>query len=105
LGTYATALDWLKILNPTGEVLSRNAVAESFTKIDTNLVPYFDDLTDRLDFGDTPYRDLNFKSRFVQFMKGSKFGYLQPTQRGIAHSYCEEGHQCSCMMPSFLILY
>ena len=69
----------LKILNPSGVVLDRNAVAESFTKNDTNLVRYFDDQSDSLDFGDTSYRALNFKPQFVQYMKGFKFVYLQPT--------------------------
>lgn len=69
----------LKILNPTGVVLSRNAVADSYTKNDTNLVRYFDGLTDRLEFGETPYGALNFKPQFLQYMKGFKFVYLQPT--------------------------
>lgn len=68
----------LRILNPTGVGLTRNAVAETFTKNDTNLVRYFDDGTDHLEFGDTPYRALNFKPQFVQYMTGFKFVYLQP---------------------------
>jgi len=68
----------LKILNPTGVLLARNAVAESFTRNDVNLVRYFDPATDKLEFGDTPYASLGFEPHFVQYMRGFKFVYLEP---------------------------
>ena len=68
----------LKILNPTGVLLSRNAVADSFTKNDLNLVRYFDPASDKLEFGDTPYASLGFRPQFVQYMRGFKFVYLEP---------------------------
>ncbi len=68
----------LKILNPTGVLLPRNDVAESFTKNDVNLVRYFDPSTDELVFGDTQYASLGFKPQFVQYMRGFKFVYLEP---------------------------
>src|SRR5215471_9815310 len=68
----------LQILNPTGVSLPRNAVAESFTKNDTNLVRYFDPSSDELSFGSTPYGSLDFKPQFVQYMTGFKFVYLEP---------------------------
>jgi len=68
----------LKILNPTGVSLPRNAVAESFTKNSVNLVRYFDPSTDELSFGATPYSSLGFSPQFVQYMRGFKFVYLEP---------------------------
>jgi len=68
----------LQILNPTGVSLPRNAVAESFTKNDLNLVRYFDPSTDELSIGSTPYAWLGFKPQFVQYMTGFKFVYLEP---------------------------
>jgi hypothetical protein len=68
----------LQILNPTGVLLPRNAVAESFTKNDVNLVRYFDPSNDELVFGDTQYASLGFKPEFLQYMRGFKFVYLEP---------------------------
>ncbi len=68
----------LQILNPKGVILTRNAVAETFSRNDTNLVHYFDGQSARLEFGDTSYRDLDFKPQFAQYMKGFKFVYLPP---------------------------
>lgn len=68
----------LQILNPTGILLTRNAVAETFTKNDINLVRHFNELTDNLEFGDTPYSRLDFNPQFAQYMKGFKFVYLPP---------------------------
>lgn len=71
---------WLKVevLNPVGVVLDRNAVAESYTKNDTVNIRFFDPRADTLTFGDTPYRALQFKPHFVQYMDGFKFVYLNP---------------------------
>ncbi|HZQ69357.1 MAG TPA: hypothetical protein VFA68_12625 [Terriglobales bacterium] len=68
----------LRILNPTGVMLPRNAVTESYTKNDVNLVRYFDPSNDELVFGDTQYALLGFTPQFVQHMKGFKFVYLEP---------------------------
>jgi hypothetical protein len=68
----------LRILNPTGVLLDRNAVAQSFTKNDVNLVRYFDPSKDELIFGDTQYASLGFTPQFVQYMRGFKFVYLEP---------------------------
>jgi len=71
---------WIKlaILNPTGVLLSTNEVAESYTKNQKNLVRYFDEGKDRLEFGDTPYARLGFEPQFVQDMEGFRFVYLNP---------------------------
>jgi len=69
----------LQILNPVGLWLDRNAVAETFTKNNINLVRYFDELTDHLQFGDTAYGQLGLKPQFVQYMEGFKFVYLHPS--------------------------
>jgi len=68
----------LQILNPTGVSLPRNAVAESFTKNNVNLVRYFDPSTDELSFGGTAYASLGFKPQFIQYMTGFRFVYLEP---------------------------
>jgi hypothetical protein len=70
----------LQILNPTGVSLPRNAVAQSFTKNDMNLVRYLDPSADELTFGDTPYASLGFEPTFAQYMTGFKFVYLQPIE-------------------------
>jgi hypothetical protein len=69
----------LRILNPTGIGLNRNAVAETFTKNKTNAVRYFFCNTrDTLKFGETTYGLANFKPEFVQYLTGFKFVYLMP---------------------------
>jgi hypothetical protein len=68
----------LRIVNPTGIGLNRNAVAETFTKNQTYTVRYFSNATDKLEFGETAYGRVNFKPEFVQYMTGFKFVYLMP---------------------------
>jgi hypothetical protein len=68
----------LRILNPTGVVLDRNAVADSFTKNSVNVVRYFQSTTDSLHLAHPVYASLDFQPQFIQFMKGFKFVYLQP---------------------------
>lgn len=73
-------LPWLgmQILNPVGEVLDRNAVAQSFTKAEVSAIRYFDRARDRLVFGEPRYRRLRFEPQFSQYMAGFKFVYLSP---------------------------
>ncbi len=81
-GTLAVARQpWLsmRILNPLGIVLNRNAIAEAFTKNDANVARYFDRQTDHLEFGNPAYGALHFSPQCVQYMAGFKFVYLQPT--------------------------
>jgi hypothetical protein len=68
----------MTVLNPMGVMLDRNAAARTFTSNAVTVLRYFDQRTDRLDFGDTPYRALCFTPQFVQYMAGFKFVYLQP---------------------------
>jgi hypothetical protein len=68
----------LTVINPVGVQLDRNAAARTFTSNAVTVLRYFDQRTDRLDFGDTPYRALCFTPQFVQSMSGFKFVYLQP---------------------------
>ncbi len=68
----------MSVLNPVGVVLDRNGTSRTFTSNATTVLRYFDRRTDRLDFGDTPYRALNFTPQLVQYMDGFKFVYLQP---------------------------
>jgi hypothetical protein len=72
---------WVKmsVVNPLGVGLGNNAVAEAFNKNDANALRYFEPERDQLTFGDVPYARLGFQPRFVQFMDGFKFVYLNPT--------------------------
>jgi hypothetical protein len=71
---------WMKVpvLNPVGNVLRRNAAADSFTKADLSVLRYFDAGRDSLVFGDNRYRQLGFRPQFFQYMEGFKFVYLFP---------------------------
>ncbi|MBP7686532.1 MAG: hypothetical protein KA765_01430 [Thermoflexales bacterium] len=68
----------MSVLNPVGVVLNRNGTSRTFTHNTTTVLRYFDRRADRLEFGDTPYRALNFMPQLVQYMDGFKFVYLQP---------------------------
>ena len=68
----------MQVLNPKGVVLDRNATAKAFNKSDVNVVRYFDGQTSSLEFGNTPYRPLQFSASFSQYMSGFKFVYLEP---------------------------
>lgn len=68
----------LNVINPLGVVLDRHAAASTFTANAVTSVRYIDPRADKFDFGDTPYRALEFAPRFVQYMDGFKFVYLQP---------------------------
>jgi hypothetical protein len=68
----------LQVLNPLGGMLDRNAVARTFTHNQRNVVRFFDPGSDTLEFGNTPYRSLQFIPQCVQDMDGFKFVYLHP---------------------------
>ena len=68
----------MSVLNPVGVVLDRNGTSRTFTSNATTVLRYFDHRADTLNFGDTPYRALNFIPQLVQYMDGFKFVYLQP---------------------------
>lgn len=69
----------MAVVNPLGVHLAQNAVAQAMNKNVVNNVRYFKPTTDRLTFGDTPYRELAFQPQVVQYMSGFKFVYLPPT--------------------------
>ena len=71
---------WIRtpIMNPVGEVVPDNALADSFTRADRSLLRSFDPRSDRLEFADARLRALDFAPRFVQRMTGFKFVYLFP---------------------------
>lgn len=69
----------MAVVNPLGVHLAQNAVAHAMNKNGVNNVRYFKPATDRLTFGDTPYRELAFQPQVVQSMSGFKFVYLPPT--------------------------
>lgn len=72
---------WIRmpVVNPVGASLAHNAAADSYTKAESSLLREFDPARDRLEFGDTAYRQLAFRPQFVQAMSGFKFVYLFPT--------------------------
>ena len=68
----------MRVVNPIGAGLERNAVAQAFNQNSVNRVRYFGPETGTLEFGATPYRALQFAPQFVQYMEGFKFVYLKP---------------------------
>src|SRR5262249_22182469 len=66
------------IMNPIGEVVPDNALADSFTRADRSLLRAFDARSDRVEFADARLRALDFAPHFVQRMTGFKFVYLFP---------------------------
>jgi hypothetical protein len=71
---------WLRVpvLNPVGPRLTRNAAADSFTKVDSAVVRRFDPSRDSLRIHHETYRALDFRPHFFQTMQGFKFVYLDP---------------------------
>jgi hypothetical protein len=68
----------LRIVNPRGVRLDRNAVARAFIKTDRPRLRACDPRRDRLAFGGGAYAPLGFTPHFVQAMNGFKFVYLEP---------------------------
>ena len=68
----------MKVVNPVGVMLNRNAIAQAYTKNDVNVVRYFDPRQDQLHIEDALYRSLQFTPYCVQYMDGFKFVYLDP---------------------------
>lgn len=68
----------LRVANPIGAGLSRNALAQTYTKNDTNVVRYFDRGADQLALSAPPYPAVDFRPECVQYMDGFKFVYLPP---------------------------
>ena len=68
----------MQILNPVGERLDRNAVADSYTKTARASLRYFSAAEDRLVIATPQYAGLHFRPQFFQVMEGFKFVYLAP---------------------------
>lgn len=68
----------MKVVNPVGVSLPRNAVAQAMTKNATNTLRYFEPANDRLTIHQSPYSALDFRPQVVQHMNGFKFVYLHP---------------------------
>lgn len=68
----------MRVVNPLGVGLPRNAVAQAMTKNATNILRYFEPATDRLTIHQSPYSALDFHPQVVQHMSGFKFVYLNP---------------------------
>ncbi len=68
----------MKVVNPVGVDLSRNAVAQAMNKNATNTIRYFAPANDSLTIHQSPYSALDFRPQVVQHMSGFKFVYLNP---------------------------
>lgn len=68
----------MKVVNPVGVGLPRNAVAQAMNKNATNTLRYFEPANDSLTIHQSPYRELDFRPQVVQHMRGFKFVYLNP---------------------------
>jgi hypothetical protein len=68
----------MRVTNPVGPTLGRNACAESFTKAESSVLRFIDPARQRLSITDPRYRALDFVPQFFQAMDGFKFVYLFP---------------------------
>jgi hypothetical protein len=66
------------IVNPIGNAVPHNAVADSYTKADTSVLRHFNAAHDRVAFQHSGYQALGFEPQFVQTMRRFKFVYLFP---------------------------
>jgi hypothetical protein len=71
---------WLHVpvLNPVGLRMTRNAQADSFTKVGSAVARRFDPSRDSLHIHHETYGALDFRPYFFQTMQGFKFVYLDP---------------------------
>jgi hypothetical protein len=68
----------VRVVNPRGVRLDRNATAAAFSKNDRNNLRLYDARRDTLELAHTLYGGLRFAPQYVQFMQGFKFVYLEP---------------------------
>jgi hypothetical protein len=68
----------LRVVNPIGDVLDRNADARTISSIDDTATHLFDPRRESLEILAGPYADLGFRPEFVQHMRGFKMVYLEP---------------------------
>ncbi len=73
---------WLKTrsINPIGEKIQDNQVAETFTSSEKSILHLFDDKTDSIKFAKIINPALDFQPQFFQHMNDIKFVYLDPKE-------------------------
>lgn len=70
----------VKVVNPIGEHLPRNADAQTVSTSELLVTQQFDPASDQLEIaGDSVYGQLDFKATFVQHMRGFKMVYCNPS--------------------------
>ena len=67
-----------KVINRRGDMLRDNRAARTYIASEKVVLQNFDPETDKLEFGDSRYRSLNFKPQFVQHFSDIKFVHLDP---------------------------
>ncbi|MDY6892770.1 MAG: hypothetical protein SVO26_03520 [Chloroflexota bacterium] len=77
----------MRIVNPLGVSLSRNATAQASTVHDTAAVRFTNERDDKLVFGGNHYANLDLKPQFVQYLEGFKFVYLNPPKTYAHHTF------------------
>lgn len=68
----------IRVVNPKGAVLDRNADARTISSIDDTATHLFDPRRESLEILAGPYADLGFRPDFVQHMRGFKMVFLEP---------------------------
>jgi hypothetical protein len=76
------ARPWItaKVINRRGAVIQENRAARTFIASEKVVLQHFDSETDKLEFGDSRYRGLNFRPQFVEHFSDIKFVYLTPKE-------------------------
>ena len=68
----------MKVVNPIGEVLQRNADARTISDPGDAATHLFDPARESVEILAAPYAGLGFRPAFVQHMRGFKMAYLEP---------------------------
>lgn len=75
-----SAMRWLsvRVANSISEASSENCLAWAHAAGSKRMIRPYRPRNDHLDFGDTPYRNLDFQPDFVYQLEGCNFVYLMP---------------------------
>jgi hypothetical protein len=75
---------WLgaQVMSPAGPVSPHNAEAQTYLRAGATTAVRFKHGASRLEFGETPYRALEFEPSFVECFSAFQFVYLNPYNQG-----------------------
>jgi hypothetical protein len=70
------------VVNTIGEVLPDNRIAQTYTRLDRQIIRQYEPDNDQLTIQHPAYAAVNFRPEFVQHGYGVRFVYLNPEQPG-----------------------